>query len=190
MIKTLLTLSVFLCLVRTHGDTQITVTQSVTTTNAPSSAESYGHQDDHQEDHQDDHHSDPYLKEGFNIEEYRDVDYPFVNPENKDYVCAYWSCREYPCRCLIKEPKCPDNHVYENGQCVGNDRCISAPKGCGAGEVFSYDTCSCECYMECASDEIRLPGVCLCGKGTFPVYNEWAVGRYFAEKARNTGSAY
>ena len=128
----------------------------------------------------------PYKKEGFNIEDYRDVSYPFVQPENKDYVCTYWSCREYPCRCMDKEPRCPENYVWE-GECKPTDACLNVFKGCGAGESFSYETCSCECFVECANDEIRLPGVCLCGKGTNPVLNEWAVGRYFGEKNNSTG---
>ena len=128
-----------------------------------------------------------YKKDGFNIEDYRDVNYPFVQPENKDFDCAYWSCREYPCRCMVKKPKCQENYIYNGHSCEPTDKCLNVWKGCGAGEIFSYEFCQCECYIECASDEIRLPGVCLCGKGTFPVYNEWAAGRYFGEKNKSTG---
>ena len=182
MFKTFLTLSLFISLNWSHDDINISISQSVNGVNVSSEA-------DHSSDMHYAEDDSPYKMEGFNIEDYRHYDYPFVEPENKDYVCTYWSCREYPCRCILKQPRCDENYVYNahDEKCEPTDRCLSQWKGCGAGEVFSYDTCECECYIECASDEIRLPGVCLCGKGTFPVYNEWAVGRYFGEKNASKG---
>ena len=186
MIKKLLCISFLLCLTKAHeSNSNISIQQSITLPFPSQDSLDNSEYSDHSELEA----PAPYLKEGFNIEDYRDIDYPFVQPENKDYVCAYWSCREYPCRCMVKQPRCPENYVYhdDHGDCEATDVCLNKFKGCGAGEVFSYETCECECYIECASDEIRLPGVCLCGRGTLPVYNEWAVARYFGEKKNSNG---
>ena len=186
MYKITLCFSILFSLSFAHDshNVSISISQTVNGIRMPSSSSHLS--SDYASESSESEYVPPYKKDGFNIEDYRDVDYPFVQPENKDYVCTYWSCREYPCRCMDKEPRCPENYVWE-GKCKPTDVCLKEFKGCGAGELFSYETCSCECFVECASDEIRLPGVCLCGKGTFPVYNEWAVGRYFGEKKNSTG---
>ena len=181
MFKTIISFCLMTSLTFAHADVSISIKQSVRSINLPKpsahpvSKYPAGNNDK------------PFLKDGFDIEAYRNIAYPKEDIDDPDSTCVYWSCREYPCRCLVKEPICPENYVYNEfyRHCEPNKHCVHVFKGCGAGEVFSYEHCKCVCSIECASDEIRLPGVCLCGKGTHPVYNEWVAGRYFAEKSQH-----
>ena len=187
MFRHLITLSLILSLSLAHDGVNIAIQQNISGV-AMDHSHGHGHGQGH--GYQEPKPFDQFWANGeFNIEAYRHYSYPYVRTENDDYVCKYWSCREYPCRCMLKEPRCEENYTYDadHKKCMPTDHCLSVFKGCGAGEVFSYESCECECYIECASDEIRLPEVCLCGKGTFPVYNHWAVGRYFGEKQASKG---
>ena len=111
------------------------------------------------------------LEENMIMGDVNNIDVLFIQPKNQEMVCSYWDCREYPCKCMSEQLKCKENYFFDHvdKKCKPTDACLSQWKGCGVGQMFSYESCECQCQVKCADGKICLPGVCLCGEKTMSV---------------------